>query len=259
MRWITKSLGGFTTVELISISDIHPGSRQFDVASFRKWIDWLQREPHRFAVLNGDLIDAATKNSKGDLYGATMPPGEEAKWVCKELEPVKDKLLAVNTGNHEERIYWQDGVDMAEWIADKLGVPYSCEGTLLKLSFGKRKFTATNHHQGPIIYTAYVTHGSTASRRPGGKANRLEELGQIVVADVYIVGHTHQPICFANEVLIPDVRTEKIVPVTRYFVNSGAFMRYGGYGERHGYAPSPPGAVPIVQLSGREKSVQVVL
>lgn len=260
MRWVSHDLGSdLDHLELIAISDIHPGSPQFDLDAFRKWIRWLQAAPNRFAILNGDLIDAATRNSKGDPYSATMSPGEEAKWICAELEPVKDRLLCCNTGNHEERIYRQDGVDMSELIADKLGIPYSGEGTLLKVAFGKRKSTPTDHKHGPIIYAVYATHGSTASRRPGGKANRLEELGQIVVADVYIVGHTHQPICFANEIMLPDVRTNKISSMTRYFVNSGAFMRYGGYGERHGYTPSPPGAVPIVRLSGREKAVQVVL
>lgn len=242
---------------ILPISDIHPGSPEFNEREFAKLIEWVKNTPGCYVILNGDFIDAAVKNSKGDIYGATMPPGEELKYVADKLSPIADRILAVNVGNHEERIYRQDGVDMAELLADKLGAFYSREGVILFIRIGK-KLVRTSHSQDPVVYTFYVTHGSGGGKRPGSHANNLEWLAMTVYADCFITGHNHRPLAMKSDFFLPDPRRGKVEQVTRTFVATGSFMRYGGYAQRGGYVPGTQ-EMPLIEINGREKEVRVIL
>ena len=195
-------------------------------------------------------MDTAICSSIGDTYGANLQPMEQLKQCVKIFEPIKDKILAVLPGNHENRVYKSDGIDMTELMCAQLGIPqkYSPTTALLFIRFGK----ASNSHgrkNSKQLYTAYVTHGSGGGRREGGKVNRLADLASIVDADIYIHAHTHLPLIFKEAFFRVSGSNSSVALVDKLFVNTSASLNYGGYGDRQGFKPASK-RYPVIYLDG---------
>jgi len=103
-----------------------------------------------------------------------------------------------------------------------------------------------------VCYVIYTTHGSGGGRREGGKINRLADLAGIVDADIYISGHTHFPAVFKETYFRTDVFNSKVAAVDKLFINTNAWLKYGGYGEGAGYKPASI-AAPVIYLDGTVK------
>ena len=71
-----------------------------------------------------------------------------------------------------------------------------------------------------------------------GKANALEDMSMIIDADVYLVSHSHLPLVMKKSFLDVIIEIEKVTQVDKLFVNSNAFLKYGGYAENYGYHPT---------------------
>ena len=48
-----------------------------------------------FVILNGDLMNNATKTSISDSYSETHSPMEQVKLAVSLLKPIKDKILSI--------------------------------------------------------------------------------------------------------------------------------------------------------------------
>ena len=110
-----------TSIELLPLADMHIGDRCCDFNLVQQRIEYVRDNPNVYCVLNGDLMDTAIAASVGDTYAASLQPMEQLKQCVKIFEPIKDKILCITSGNHENRIYKQDGLDMTEIMATQLG------------------------------------------------------------------------------------------------------------------------------------------
>lgn len=228
------------------LADFHLGDSSADFELIKKLIDTIAREKNAYCILGGDLMDAAIASSVGDTYGANIQPMEQLKLCVKLFEPIKDKILCVLGGNHEDRIYKADGIDMTALMAAQLDISdrYSATTALLFIRFGHDA-----HHNSPFVYTLYAAHGAGGGRKEGGKINRLVDLAQIVDADVYVMGHTHQPAVIRNSYYRTNLLKGQATLVDRLFVNTASALRYGGYGDKQGYRPAS-NAYPVIYLKG---------
>ena len=147
-------------LKLVPISDAHYDNPLFSEHHFMNTLRMLG-EHDTYGVLNGDLIEAVTRKSIGDIYKQKKAPKEQAKWIVKRLMPYKKKLLGSTLGNHEYRIYKEIGDDYSEYIAEELGIPYRSSGLLLKISFGDRNKGVEGR---PYVYWVYLTHGYGGAR-----------------------------------------------------------------------------------------------
>ena len=198
-------------------------------------------------------MDTAIASSIGDTYGANLQPMEQLKLCVKIFEPIKDKILAVLPGNHENRIYKSDGLDITEITCAQLGIPekYSPTTALLFVRFGK---SSAHLHNKRLRYTVYVTHGSGGGRREGGKVNRLADLASIVDADIYIHAHTHLPLVFRESFFRVSESNSSVALVDKLFVNTAAALNYGGYGDKAGFKPASKTS-PVIYLDGRKQAM----
>ena len=114
------------------------------------------------------------------------------------------------------------------------------------MRFGKQNGRC---HNRPFLYTIYTTHGSGGGRKEGGKVNRLADLASIVDADVYIHAHTHLPLIFKESFYRTCSSNSSVALVDKLFVNSGAALNYGGYGDKAGFKPASK-ASPVIYLDG---------
>lgn len=215
----------------------------------------MQETPNAYVILNGDILNIATTGSVSDSYRG-LRPQEELDKAVELLFPIRDRILASVTGNHENRIYRESGIDIAKILADKLGILYAGDEAYLKIRVGSKKGRGGNGK--PIVYCIYAQHGHRGGRTVGAKMNAIVAMGNTCLADIYIGSHIHSITASVDLYLVPEVRANKMVEMKRTFVSSGAFLQRGGYSVTHGYPASKLGS-PRIRLNANQKDVHVSL
>ena len=149
MKAIRCDLPYAETIEIHPIADLHLGDPHSDYKAIVERIEHIKNTDNAYCILDGDLMDAAIASSIGDTYGASLQPMEQLKQCVKLFEPIKDKILAVLPGNHEHRIYKQDGLDITALMCSQLGIEkrYSNTTALLFIRFGKSSGKKHNRPQ----------------------------------------------------------------------------------------------------------------
>ena len=248
MKTIKCDLPFAEMIEIHPMADLHIGDSMSDVKLIYERIEHIKNTPNAYCILDGDLMDTAIASSIGDTYGANLQPMEQLKVCVRIFEPIKDKILAVLPGNHENRVYKSDGLDITELMCSQLRIPqkYSPTTALLFIRFGKN---IANGHGRPQLYTIYATHGSGGGRREGGKVNRLADLASIVDADIYVHAHTHLPLIFKESFYRVSGSNSSVALVDKLFVNTAASLNYGGYGDKAGFKPASKSS-PVIYLHG---------
>ena len=241
-------------VELIPLSDAHIGDPLADEQAFRGWLRYIAETPNAYCVLNGDLLNNATRNSVSDSYAEVMSPMEQIVAMVTMLRPIRSRILCLQRGNHERRTMRESGVDIMRLIARELDIEdrYSAGMSYVFLRFGRDADAAHRHRK--MLYTMLVTHGSRGGRKDGGKANALTDLVSVADADLYLMGHSHGPMVIPKAYTRVDHANSKIKYVDRLFVNSGAFLSYGGYGEQAAF-DVPSKAKPVILLDGSKRAM----
>ena len=258
MKTIKHELPDFDRIELHPLADLHIGDRLCDWQLIQDRIEHIANTPNAYCILDGDLMDTAICSSIGDTYAADpVSPMDQLRLCVKIFAPIKDKILAVLPGNHENRLYKFDGVDITEIMCAQLGIPerYSPTSALVFVRFGKTN--SKNHHR-PQLYSIFAMHGSGGGRRERGKINRLADLATIVDADLYLMGHTHFPAVCKENYFRVNAGNSSVMEVEKLFVNSAAALHFGGCGDRQGYKPASR-SNPVIYLDGRKREMKALL
>jgi predicted phosphodiesterase len=259
VKVIKHNLGDFDTVDILPLADTHIGDIHSDFKKLREQLDWVMAAENRFVILNGDLVDMAVRNSIGDIYSQNLTPMEGLEQCVKIFGPVKDRVLSIQPGNHELRIWRTDGIDFTQILCRQLDIAdrYSNASSLLFVRFGKRMGTQ-NHHGRPVCYTIFCEHGSGGGRTEGAKINRLVQMANIIDADIYVHSHTHTPVITKNSFFRVSCANSSVSKIDRLFVNTSSLMEYGGYGELQGFKPNSLDT-PIIHLDGRHRNMTATL
>ena len=243
-------------LEIYPLSDVHIEDKAHNYKALLRWREEVLAKDNRYVILNGDLINNATRDSVSAVYGATMTPNEAINFLVDFLKPLKDRILSVVTGNHENRTSKTSGIDIMERVCRELGIEskYSPTAINLFVSFGKS--LGRDHRK--QIYSIYHRHGSGGGRKVGAKANHLEDMMNVIDSDVFLMSHTHQAITFRKSFYRVDYRNRKLTPIEKVFVNTNAWLGYDGYSVSHGYHP-PSLKYPVIYLKGVRKEIEVKL
>ena len=246
------------TLEIRNIADAHIGDAFCNIKLLKSDLDYIRDTPNCYCIVNGDLLNMATKNSVSDGYAEQMTPTEQILKGVELLDPVKDKILAFTRGNHEKRPYRDDGVDVCKLIAKQLGLMniYTAGMAVIFLRFGRDD--SHSHHHRPICYTIACIHGSGGGRKEGAKAVRLADMASIVDADIYLHSHTHLAMVIPEAFYRTDTANSAISKVDRLFVNTGTYLDYGGYGEEYEFKPNTL-RNPRMFLSGTVKKAEAII
>lgn len=236
-------------VKIYTFADWHIGDSECNLKEIEEQIAEVRDDPNAYCILNGDLINNATKTSVSDCYSATMSPMQQLEKLIELLRPIKNKIIAITNGNHERRTYKNDGIDIIKLVAKelKLDDKYADAGAVIFIRFGWNAMRKRKHW-----YSVYVTHGSGGGKRAGGKVNRLEDLVGIVDTDIYIHSHTHLPFVMKQAFYRSDSINSNVSIVDKLFVNTSAQLNYGGYGQIYEFRPSSI-KTPVIYLSGVKK------
>ena len=251
-------------LEIHIFADEHIGDEHCDMENLSKRIEYVKNNPNAYCILNGDILDNATRTSIGDIYAQEFNPMEQLKRANEIFSPIKDKIICVTHGNHEARTYRKEGINLSYLIASQLGIAdkYTPTSALLFIRFGKSKrgLKETNGSGNirKLCYTIYTLHGSGGGRKEGAKAIRLADMSSIVDADIYIHSHTHLPMIMKQGYYRIDKPNSKVAHVVKLFVNTAANLKYGGYGEAQEFKPSSTDT-PVIYLDGTVKDFKAKL
>ena len=226
-------------------------------------IEYVKKTPNAYCILNGDLLDNATKTSIGDTYTQEFNPMAQLQRANEMFAPIKDKILCITHGNHENRTYKKEGINLSYLIASQLGLAdyYTPTSAVLFVRFGELPYFKESNGSGKsrkLCYTIYTLHGSGGGRKEGAKAIRLADMASIIDCDIYIHSHTHLPMIMKQGFHRIDTRNNSVALVDKLFVNTAANLNYGGYGEAGEFKP-PSKESPVIYLDGRKKDFKAKL
>jgi len=274
MNRIDFDLSHFEEVELVPVADVHIGNPNCDEESFKKTIDYILEEPDnprraRVCILNGDLTESVTRNSKGNVFEQTYSPQTQIAMMIKYLEPLAKtskkypmgKILSYCAGNHDFGRYNDTGITSAETIAVKLDLQerFSNDGCYSFVTCKRIQ------ESGPVGFTVYNQHMTGGASTVGGKANRVSRISSGIIADIIVGSHVHTPLTFKEDIIVPRFSTRSLTQKTITYVVTNAFLRYSDYAERAGMKPASISVPKIIwrqertSQRGRTSYVEVVL
>lgn len=251
---LDKGFVPFENLNIYLLSDVHWEDSLCNRKKLFQWRDEVLSAENNFVIINGDIINAATRNSVSDVYSSKASPDRALDEVSDFIRPLVDanRVLAIIDGNHEKRVAKESGIKLMKRLSRELGIEelYAEEAYMLFLSFGQSQGRDCRQ----MVYSVYGRHGSGGGKKAGGKVNSLSDMQLVIDADIYVMGHTHMPVIFPSTYYRVNYRNRKVTPVEKMFVNTNAFLDYGSYGEEQGFSPT---AIrwPVVILSGKERHI----
>lgn len=232
-----KINGTKNNFKLMVLGDLHIGDELCDLDLIKETLDYVKKNKDCYVILNGDLINNALKTSKSDSYKEQMTIEEEQDLLIDLLEPIKDRILVMATGNHEKRTEILAGINPLKAVAYALNLRNKLieDSYVLTIEFG----VAHGMKNLTNKYVVYGIHGGTGGgRRAGATANALQEMAlKLPNADLYVHSHTHMSINYNDMIFVYDYKTKKIKEHKRMYYNANAFLKYGGYAEQKEYKP----------------------
>lgn len=245
----------WTHCNIYTLADLHIGDEHSKADEIAKRINQIKEDPCGLCICNGDLLNTATKTSVSDIYSEQLSPMQQMQAAVDLLRPIADKIIAVTAGNHENRIYRTDGIDITRLVCRELCIEdkYHPAGVLVFLRFGERSSNTQHKDRNPRQwYSIYATHGSGGGRKEGAKAIRLADMAVVIDVDVYVHSHVHTPIIMKNSFYRIDSSNCCARLTEKLFVSTAAALDYGGYGQMQEFKPASL-SNPVIHLEARKK------
>ncbi len=189
----------------------------------------------------GDYADCITKDDKRFDIEGLAPWVEKGNIVESQrirtrqlFEPVKDKILCLITGNHEESIHLHHQYDFTKNLCRDLDVPYGGYSCFIDLKLHR----AGTRNQ----LVVHSWHGAGCAQTEGARLNRLISFVMSAEANIYLMGHLHACSSLPPERLT--LRNSQIVNSHMVATMTGSWLtaytqgQPASYAEMKGYKPS---------------------
>ena len=225
-------------VTIYPISDVHLGALEHNSSEWEKFINKINNEPNSYLILNGDLMNNATRSSVSNVFDDVLRPREQKTRLIEYLLPIKDKILCAVSGNHERRSGKDADNDPMYDIMCKLDLEdvYRQNTAFLKIQLGSPREIAKRHG---TTYTIVVTHGTGGGIYTGATVNRNERFGYTIDnLDCLIVGHTHKGTVSKPSKIVIDARNNVVSLKEFTVISTQSWLSYGGYAMQKMLLPS---------------------
>lgn len=260
MKTITHNLSSeLDHLNLYLFADEHIGDMQSMPKRIQERIEKCKSDPNGYCILNGDIIDYASRSSIGDIETRSLNIMEQLDRAVEMFTPIKDKILCITSGNHEARSYKKEGIDIARLMSVQLGLSclYTPGTAIVFVALGKAS-SAERHDKGKMVYSIMVNHGRGAGRKEGSKAQILADMASIADTDCYVMSHTHLPLVMKESFFRVNLNKKNVKQVMKLFVNTGSNLDYGGYGEGQMFKPTSTD-MPLIIFDGSVRNMKCVL
>jgi len=218
------------SVTLYPIADVHWGAAECMENAFKAYLKRIQEDPAGYILLGGDLINNGVKSSKTDVYREKYRPDEQKDMMIDLLTPVKNKIIAGVSGNHEYRTTRECCQDVTKDMFNALGIAkdkYAEDSAFVKVSVGEKP------NKKPATYMIYLSHGSGGGSTLGANISRQDSYQlSIEGVDISVTGHTHKPAKVPSGRLVFDPRNNNVIRNNTLIFVCTSWLDYAGYPER---------------------------
>lgn len=213
------------------VADVHLGAVEHAEPEWQNFLKRVEKED-AFLILAGDLINNSTRGMRfANPFDEVLRPREAKRRMVEYLKPVKDRILCVVSGNHEQRTIRDTDQDITYDICSKLDVEhlYRENMAFMRVGCGKRN----KENKSLATYTFCVTHGSGGGIYTGAAVNRSERFGNVVEGvDCIVTGHVHKGFVSKPAKIVVDARNNYVGMRHYVVVSCVPWLNYGGYAAR---------------------------
>ena len=196
----------------------------------------------------GDWIEASLRDSVGDgVYFQNLNPNDQLNEIVRLFMPLAKRklLLGIHSGNHEARITKATSLDVTQFLANALDVPYLGHSAMHNIAVGNQ------------MYKIFSTHGSSGARLPTSKLKAAQDLYRYINADILLHAHMHSLDHLTS--IYYDIVNGTPMERERHTVLTGSFLKYvGSYAEAKNLPPSKLGTA-LIYLWGNENKIHISL
>lgn len=239
----------FDNIEVYFVHDVHYGSDNADIQRWERVKKDIKAKENRFVVFAGDYCETAIINSKSDVYSQNQNLECQRMWMEQQFCDLKDRILCIVPGNHENRVTKAVGLFPVYDAAVCAGVQdkYRQHFAFVDIGVG-----CINQNKGKQQhYVGFVTHRLKDCKNYHG-SDFIEGI------DFAAYGHDHDPKDHARGKIVYDPHNKMILSRDVEVIDSGSFLTWGGYGVDSGYRPQASKLYKIVLNGGQRKGIQTV-
>jgi hypothetical protein len=239
-RLDVELITSFDRVKIIPIGDIHVGAPegQCDWGKVERELKYIMDTPDTYMIGMGDYCDCASKMvRKGpNVFTSSLSPMEQYEKILDAFEPLAEngKLLGMLTGNHEQWINEDSGIDIIALLCRGLKVPYLGSACDITINVNKQK------------YLGYIQHGSSSAKLSNTKIGSMLNSTKDIFAHFFLYGHVHQ---------VASTKCSKMFDgkeMKSYYILTGHFLSWkGGYAQQFGLSACPTGVAKLSLFSDR--------
>lgn len=226
--------GGIT---IYPIADVHLGAVEHAEPEWQAFLKKVESD-NAYLILAGDLLNNSIRGARfANPFDEVLRPREAKTRMVEYLKPVKDRILCVVSGNHEQRTIRDTDQDMTYDICSKLDIEhlYRENMAFMRISCGRR----SKDKRPETSFAFCITHGSGGGIYTGASVNKSERFGNLVEGlDCIVTGHVHKGFISKPAKIVVDTRNG-LVSMRHYVVISCvSWLNYGGYAARSMLLPA---------------------
>ena len=224
-------------ITVYPIADVHLGALEHAEPEWQSFLKRVEQE-NAYLILAGDLINNSTRGTRfANPFDEVLRPREAKHRMVEYLDPVKDRVLAVVSGNHEQRTTRDSDQDLTYDICSKLDVEhlYRENMAFVRVSLGRR----SDEPKPEATYVFAVTHGRGGGIYTGAAVNSTERYGNVIEGcDCIITGHVHKGFISKPSKIVVDARNGTVSMRHYLVVSCVSWLNYGGYAARSMLLPA---------------------
>jgi hypothetical protein len=226
------------------LGDVHWGSPQCDKKRFLANLAWCLHTG-TYIMLMGDLTETATRNSVGaGVYEQEEIAEDQHEAMVKMLMPLAEAelILGSHSGNHENRVYQETGINIAKALCRELKISYLGDACWSKFCVGSQN------------YDIYSLHGRSGARFDGTALLAVERISTSFFADLVCHAHMHKA---CNSIVLQQrVRNGLVTEHKKHLLITGAYLKYDkSYGQALGLPISKLGSPKVRFFADRHDLV----
>jgi hypothetical protein len=244
-------------IKIKPIFDVHIGAVACDIRAFKAYL--ADSDENTYFFCGGDLYDSVVATDPRYRKSSDASDGDAIidKQVNKGielLEPYKDRIIAMGTGNHEDVVTKRCGTNMMQRTCDALGVPFVGFSGMFRVNLRKGS-------GGGRMVTFRYHHGwGGGSRTQGADLTKYSKDMQYYDADVFLYGHVHRRqvdyvprLGLAGDNLIAK---PKVMAICGTFLKTYTNTIDPTYSEIKGYPPVSVGGV-VIEIRPQKHWVKI--
>ena len=216
-------------ITIIPISDVHIGSIECNESAWKNFCEYLQKAPDTYIILVGDLVNNSVRNAVANPFDEVLRPRDQKYKMIEYLKPIKHKILAAVSGNHEYRTKKDSDGDITYDILCTLDLEnlYREDIAFIKLQCGS------------AAYGLAMTHGTGGGALTGSGINKNERFSYVIEGlDCFVTGHTHKGAVTRPVRLVFDLNHSTIAQRSCTVVTAESWLNYSGYAMRKMLLPA---------------------